>query len=415
MLHLKVFRWFSQVPESPQFLIPFFLLSQLSLPFPSTSSLSAMMLPRIDLKWWSLVILVIQNSTLVLLMRYSRSQPQLETNDMLYIPSTAVFTMEVVKFITCCILHFYLDHQAQWRGFLNSIYRHLIQDTSAMLNMLIPAGLYAFQNNLLYVAISNLDAATYQVSYQLKILTTALFAKALLQKTLTRQHWMALFLLTLGVALVQLQSISSSSPTEVERRATNKEDEPVTMGERKLNAVVKREPRSSESSSLNTNEPPQQNPLLGFGSVILACISSGYAGVYFERLLKSRSASSAAPSATLSLWMRNLQLGGFGLFFSLLAMVLNDGQRIMEHGMFVGYNTVTWLVILNQALGGLVVSMTVKHADNILKGFATSLSMCVSGVLSIFIFDFQPSLYFVIGTSIVAYAAYMYARADAGK
>jgi len=34
------------------------------------------------------------------------------------------------------------------------------------LKLAIPAGIYTLQNNLLYVALSNLDAATYQVAHE---------------------------------------------------------------------------------------------------------------------------------------------------------------------------------------------------------------------------------------------------------
>ena len=58
-------------------------------------------------------------------------------------------------------------------------------DTS---KLAIPSGLYAIQNNLLFIALSYLNAATYQVTYQLKILTTALFAVLILGKKIDKHQ-----------------------------------------------------------------------------------------------------------------------------------------------------------------------------------------------------------------------------------
>lgn len=60
------------------------------------------------------------------------------------------------------------------------------------------------QNNLMFMAVTYLDAATFQVTYQLKILTTALFAVILLGKRLSFMQWMSLITLMLGVALIQM-------------------------------------------------------------------------------------------------------------------------------------------------------------------------------------------------------------------
>ena len=51
------------------------------------------------------------------------------------------------------------------------------------------------------------------VSYQMKILTTALFSVFMLKKTLIKTQWLAMFLLFAGVAIVQVSmNINSKLP-----------------------------------------------------------------------------------------------------------------------------------------------------------------------------------------------------------
>ena len=78
----------------------------------------------------------------------------------------------------------------------------------------IPAILYVVQNSLQFVAISNLPVATFQVTYQMKILTTAAFSVALLRRKLSSTKWLSLFFLAIGVGIVQIQNTSGPSKHE---------------------------------------------------------------------------------------------------------------------------------------------------------------------------------------------------------
>jgi solute carrier family 35 (UDP-sugar transporter), member A1/2/3 len=282
----------------------------------------------------------------------------------LYVASTAVVMMEIIKIVSCLLL--LRIEKSSTSRFLNSLYLEIYKEPLETMKMLVPAALYAVQNNLLYAALSNLDATTFQVTYQLKILTTALFSVAMLGKKLTLVKWFALILLMAGVAMVQMQSMS----------------------------------KGSSSSKSKTDGP---NPVIGLIAVLLSCVSSGFAGVYFEKILKK---------SMTGLWIKNIQLGLFGLLFSLITMLLNDAGKVFENGFFFGYSPVTWSVVLNQALGGLVVAMVVKYADNILKGFATSVSIVVSAVISFYVFSFRPSFIFVVGAHLVIFAVYVYSLPD---
>ena len=56
-----------------------------------------------------------------------------------------------------------------------------------------------------------------------------------------------------------------------------------------------------------------------------------------------------------------------------------------------------------------MVSVTMKYADNILKGFATSLSIVMSTMVSWLILgDAAPTSQFIVGASIVIGATFMY-------
>jgi Nucleotide-sugar transporter len=128
------------------------------------------------IKYSALFLLVAQMVGLVLLMRYSRTLPR-EPGQPLYLASTAVFIMEMMKFLICCVVIAYQSGG----DLLRELHRHVIQAPEEVAKLCVPSLLYCVQNNLLYLALTNLDAATYQVCYQLKILTTALFSAVLLQ------------------------------------------------------------------------------------------------------------------------------------------------------------------------------------------------------------------------------------------
>ncbi|KXJ18975.1 UDP-N-acetylglucosamine transporter [Exaiptasia diaphana] len=313
---------------------------------------------NIPLKYVCLGVLVLQTSVLVLTMRYSRMVHE----GPMYISSTAVVMAELFKVIACVFVIFH-HCGYRWRAFVNELNNDIMQKPLETFKLAVPSGLYTLQNNVLYIALSNLDAATYQVTYQLKILTTALFSVAMLNRKLNAYKWFALVLLMAGVALVEW-------PTDGDKSA--KKD---------LTASSK---------------------FVGLIAVLSACCSSGFAGVYFEKILKGTKAS---------IWLRNIQLGSFGIIFGLLGVLFNDGKAVQANGFFQGYNYITWMVIFLQAFGGLVVAAVVKYADNILKGFATSLSIILSSVVSYYLLqDFNPSISFFVGVFFVLLATYLYGK-----
>jgi solute carrier family 35 (UDP-sugar transporter), member A1/2/3 len=71
-------------------------------------------------------------------------------------------------------------------------------------------------------------------------------------------------------------------------------------------------------------------------------------------------------------------------------------------GFLHGYDEYVWSVIILQAAGGLIVAVVVKYADNVLKGFATSLSILISAFVSSYLFgDVDINKAFLFGCIVV--------------
>jgi UDP-sugar transporter A1/2/3 len=299
--------------------------------------------------------------------------------------STAVVLSELLKCIICLYVHI-REQRAQSLSLqlptlsddaaaatssiqpgygLRQLWTDLFSFKSGFLKLLVPGVLYTLQNNLQFVAASNLDAATFQVTYQCKILTTALFAVLMLGQSLSAKKWLALVILTAGVACVQIPSGTAQVTAQ------------------------------------------EGNYTLGIAAVAVACVCSGFAGVYFERVLKG--------GHSASIWVRNIQLSVGCLGIALSGALVWDGQAIYQQGFFQGYNPVVVATVCIQAAGGLIVAMVIKYADNILKGFATSLSIILSTLASVFLFNFVPTIYFVLGSILVFLATYLYSMPESAK
>ncbi|KAJ7632704.1 nucleotide-sugar transporter-domain-containing protein [Roridomyces roridus] len=344
---------------------------QLGLANDATNASSVPTLWGIPLKYLSLITLALQNSMLALIMHYSRvSTPPSRA----YSAATAVLMNEILKGTISLVIAFSnIPAPADTAGQLLPSFVARAKRLAAELfspdcwKLSIPAILYVIQNNLQFVAASNLAAVTFQVSSQMKILTTAAFSVILLRKKLISLQWTALLFLAIGVGVVQIQ-----------------------LGVRVVREGVPLE-------DIHT-----MNALKGFIAVATASLTSGLAGVYFEMVLKG---------SQTDLWVRNVQLSLFSLLPALAPvfyLYASDPQDGWLSALFRNFGGWAWGTVFVQVFGGLLTALVIKYADNILKGFATSLSIVISFLVSVALFDFQITFTFVLGSTIVLVATWLY-------
>jgi UDP-sugar transporter A1/2/3 len=98
---------------------------------------------------------------------------------------------------------------------------------------------------------------------------------------------------------------------------------------------------------------------------------SGFASIYFEKVIKS-------DPEQLTIWERNFQLALGSIPVYIFFILYNGGG---EKGYFSGWSFVTVTLTCLGAAGGILVALSIKYTDSILKTLATTGAIVLSSLL----------------------------------
>eukprot|EP00467_Chlorarachnion_reptans_P025674 CAMPEP_0114510386 /NCGR_PEP_ID=MMETSP0109-20121206/13757_1 /TAXON_ID=29199 /ORGANISM="Chlorarachnion reptans, Strain CCCM449" /LENGTH=330 /DNA_ID=CAMNT_0001689685 /DNA_START=176 /DNA_END=1168 /DNA_ORIENTATION=+ len=293
-------------------------------------------------------------------MRYARTSGE---GDPYCVPLLVVI-QETLKLFSSFLL---LMNEVGASRFLSTVHNEIIAKPGETLKLAVPAILFFIQNNCIQMSNTYLPAAVFQVTYQGKTFVVAILSVLMLGTRLQRYKWLAIVGLAAGVSLV---NVSNST--------------------------------DQESRSSGTAEM-----MLGLAYVVTAALCSGFANVYFEKMVKTASTTeSGEPAKKPSLWVRNIQLASFTIVLGLPAIFYSSSFDMLNP--WRGFNFSVWAVAINNAWGGLLVAMILKYGNNILKGFSNAISTVLATLVSIPLFGFETGSSFAVGVVLVIWSTLMY-------
>ncbi|MBN3282637.1 S35A4 protein, partial [Polyodon spathula] len=266
--------------------------------------------------------------------------------------SSCVVLIEVAKFIVTLGLLFLRDQHSLH---IAVSWRHIVPYA-------LPALLYAVNNNLVVFMQVHMDPSNFHMLSNLKIASTALLCTTVLQKWLNRRKCLSLALLMAAGVCHTYSSMGT--------------------------------PKQKVGGAIH--ETQFHITALGLLLLLVYCIVSGLAAVYTELILKTQ---------RLPLNLQNLLLYFFGI-------VVNWGAHLASaegsSGFFNGYSWWVGVIVVTQALNGLLMSVVMKHSSNITHLFVISCSMLVNAVYSVVLFSLQLTALFFVSVFLIAVAIHSY-------
>jgi len=306
-----------------------------------------------------LVLLAVQNCSKNLLMRWvMKEKPN-------FLTSAAVIGVELLKLVFSTSYILFVDKRS-----IGSIVQFMKDDHRNSILLAVPAAAYSLQMSLEYVALENIDASVFSVLVQTKLLATASFAVFLMGKTIKKIQVISLVLLTAGVMLCNMKN---------------------------QNVVL--------------TEEEEKGRMTGMMATLGIALSSGFASVYTEKVIKAQRNNNVARQ-NYSLAYMQVQLALVSLVIIGLYACIKDYDAIVTGGLFQNFNMGAFFSIFNSAIGGLIVAAVLKFADAVLKGYATAISVILTGVLSMVMFGTRLPINYFMGIINVVCAVLLYNARD---
>ena len=281
-----------------------------------------------------LLAVCIQNAGYTLIRKYSTMTENVSPKEILLVG-------EIIKI---CIAGYLLLDNAETRAEDTSAQgtgmkrlRWLVDHSG---KMFVLAMIYAAMNILSFVALQYIGAGEFTICAQLKILSTAGFSVLVLGTSLSWTKWRALSQLVLGCVLVASPNFTA---------------------------------QGEAGAPLAEDDSKAFLQLLGYGAVLTEVLLSGFASIYFERVVKST-------TEVVTIWERNFQLAIYSMAVYVVYIIydVHSGART---SIGAGWTFLTFGVSLFGAVGGLLVAATLKYADSILKTMAAAGAIVLSTVL----------------------------------
>lgn len=209
---------------------------------------------------------------------------------------------------------------------------HLLYLIETSKKMVILALIYGAMNILSFVALRNISASIFTIFAQCKILTTAVFSSIILRRSYSWTKWRALIALMMGVLLFS----------------------ETIWGDPEKNKAVE-----------------GGNAIVGTAAVLTEVTLSGFASIYFEKVIK-------LDPMKLNIWERNFQLALSSVPVYLIFLA-GDGGGVA--GFMGGWSWIAFILAFLGAAGGMLVALSIKHGDSILKTLATTGAIIISAIL----------------------------------